>query len=56
MARVGTGRRTLGAPAVSRIVMQHEIDDVRIQNIRPLMAPEILIEDLPVGERQNETI
>ncbi|MAG32709.1 MAG: 3-deoxy-7-phosphoheptulonate synthase [Deltaproteobacteria bacterium] len=34
----------------------HEIDDVRIQNIRPLMAPEILIEDLPVGESQNETI
>ena len=23
----------------------HEIDDVRIQNIRPLMAPEILLED-----------
>lgn len=36
--------------------MQHEIDDVRIQNIRPLMAPEILLEDLPVGARQNETI
>ena len=36
--------------------MIHEIDDVRIQNIRPLMAPEILIEDLPVGEQQNETI
>jgi 3-deoxy-7-phosphoheptulonate synthase len=36
--------------------MQHEIDDVRIQHIRPLMAPEILIEDLPVGEGQNETI
>ncbi len=36
--------------------MAHEIDDVRIQNIRPLMAPEILIEDLPVGEVQNETI
>ncbi len=36
--------------------MIHEIDDVRIQNIRPLMAPEILLEDLPVGEKQNETI
>lgn len=36
--------------------MLHEIDDVRIQNIRPLMAPEILIEDLPVGDAQNETI
>ncbi len=34
----------------------HEIDDVRIQNIRPLMAPEILIEDLPVSDAQNETI
>jgi 3-deoxy-7-phosphoheptulonate synthase len=56
MARVGARQRTLGAFAVSRIVMQHEIDDVRIRNIRPLMAPEILIEDLPVGERQNETI
>ncbi len=36
--------------------MIHEIDDVRIQNIRPLMAPEILLEDLPVSEQQNETI
>ncbi|MBJ19642.1 MAG: 3-deoxy-7-phosphoheptulonate synthase [bacterium] len=36
--------------------MIHEIDDVRIQNIRPLMAPEILLEDLPVSESQNETI
>jgi len=36
--------------------MIHEIDDVRIQSIRPLMAPEILIEDLPVSEKQNETI
>lgn len=36
--------------------MLHEIDDVRIQNIRPLMAPEILLEDLPVGDAQNETI
>jgi 3-deoxy-7-phosphoheptulonate synthase len=36
--------------------MAHEIDDVRIQNIRPLMAPEILIEDLPLNEAQSETI
>jgi 3-deoxy-7-phosphoheptulonate synthase len=36
--------------------MAHEIDDVRIQNIRPLMAPEILIEDLPLNETQSETI
>jgi len=36
--------------------MIHEIDDVRIQSIRPLMAPEILLEDLPVDERHNETI
>ena len=36
--------------------MTHEIDDVRIQNIRPLMAPEILLEDLPVSDTQNETI
>ncbi|MBB82860.1 MAG: 3-deoxy-7-phosphoheptulonate synthase [Deltaproteobacteria bacterium] len=34
----------------------HEIDDVRIQNIRPLMAPEILLEDLPVSDNQSETI
>ena len=36
--------------------MVHEIDDVRIQNIRPLMAPEILLEDLPLSDSQNETI
>ena len=36
--------------------MAHEIDDVRIQNIRPLMAPEILIEDLPLNDAQNEII
>ena len=36
--------------------MIHEIDDVRIQNIRPLMAPGILIEDLPVSEAQNEVV
>jgi len=36
--------------------MLHEIDDVRIQHVRPLMAPAILLEDLPVGEAQNETI
>ena len=34
----------------------HELYDVRIQKIRPLMAPEILAEDLPVGAKQNETI
>ena len=36
--------------------MIHEIDDVRIQNIRPLMAPGILIEDLPVSEAQSEVV
>ena len=36
--------------------MVHEIDDVRIQNIRPLMAPEILLEDLPLSDSQNETV
>jgi len=36
--------------------MKHQIDDVRIQGIRPLMAPEILIEDLPVSEAQAETV
>jgi 3-deoxy-7-phosphoheptulonate synthase len=34
----------------------HEIDDVRIQNIRPLMAPGILIDELPVSESQNQTV
>ncbi len=33
-----------------------EIDDVRIQNIRPLMAPGILMEDLPLSEFQNQTV
>ncbi len=36
--------------------MIHELDDVRIRNIRPLMAPGILIEDLPLGEAENETV
>ena len=36
--------------------MTHEIDDVRIQNIRPLMAPGILIEDLPVSEGQSDVV
>jgi len=36
--------------------MTQQIDDVRIQGIRPLMAPEILIEDLPVSESQTDTI
>lgn len=36
--------------------MTQQIDDVRIQGIRPLMAPEILIEDLPVSESQTRTI
>jgi len=36
--------------------MTHELDDVRIQRIRPLIPPEILIEDLPVSDAQNETI
>jgi 3-deoxy-7-phosphoheptulonate synthase len=36
--------------------MIHEIDDVRIQHVRPLMAPGILIEDLPLSEAQIETV
>jgi len=36
--------------------MPFEIDDVRIQHIRPLMAPSILIEDLPRSEAQSETV
>jgi 3-deoxy-7-phosphoheptulonate synthase len=31
-------------------MLKHKIDDVRIENVRPLVAPEILIEDLPVSE------
>ena len=36
--------------------MTFEIDDVRIQNIRPLMAPSVLIEDLLRSEAQSETV
>lgn len=36
--------------------MIHEIDDVRIQSIRPLLAPGVLIEDLPLSEAQVETV
>jgi len=36
--------------------MTHALDDVRIRAIRPLIAPDILIEDLPVSDAQNETI
>ncbi len=36
--------------------MTHKLDDVRIQHIRPLIPPEVLIEDLPVSDAQNETI
>ena len=36
--------------------MTFEIDDVRIQNIRPLMAPSVLIEDLPRSEVQSKTV
>ena len=36
--------------------MTFEIDDVRIQNIRPLMAPSVLIEDLPRSETQSKTV
>ncbi len=36
--------------------MAQQIDDVRIQGIRPLMAPEILLEDLPVSDEQAKLI
>ncbi|MEZ4333840.1 MAG: 3-deoxy-7-phosphoheptulonate synthase [Myxococcota bacterium] len=36
--------------------MTHKLDDVRIQQIRPLISPAILIEDLPVSDAQNQTI
>jgi 3-deoxy-7-phosphoheptulonate synthase len=36
--------------------MSQQIDDVRIQGIKPLMAPDILIEDLPVNEEQTGVI
>jgi 3-deoxy-7-phosphoheptulonate synthase len=36
--------------------MTKKIDDVRIRGIKPLMAPDILIEDLPVNELQTQTI
>ena len=36
--------------------MTHKLDDVRIQHIRPLLAPAILVEDLPVSDAQSDTI
>jgi len=36
--------------------MTVEIDDVRIQSIRPLMSPSVLIEQLPRSEAQSETV
>ncbi len=36
--------------------MTVEIDDVRIQNIRPLMSPSVLIEQLPRNEAHSETV
>ena len=36
--------------------MTEQIDDLRIQGIRPLMSPKILIEDLPVSDSQAATI
>jgi 3-deoxy-7-phosphoheptulonate synthase len=31
-------------------------DDLRIQNLRPLIPPAILMEELPLGERSSETV
>jgi 3-deoxy-7-phosphoheptulonate synthase len=36
--------------------MTVEIDDVRIQNIRPLLSPSVLIEQLPRSEAQSDTV
>src|SRR5687768_15289770 len=31
-------------------------DDVRIENLRPLLPPAILMEELPLGEEQAKTV
>jgi len=36
--------------------MIRQTDDLRIRYIRPLMAPAVLIEDLPLGERASHTV
>jgi 3-deoxy-7-phosphoheptulonate synthase len=36
--------------------MIFETDDLRIQNLRPLIPPAILMEELPLGERSSQTV
>ncbi len=36
--------------------MFHQIDDLRIEKLRPLIAPAILMEDLPLTEKASATI
>jgi 3-deoxy-7-phosphoheptulonate synthase len=36
--------------------MIFETDDLRIQNLRPLIPPAILMEELPLGERSSRTV
>ena len=36
--------------------MHHQTDDLRIERLRPLLPPAILIEELPVDDRASDTI
>src|SRR5262245_14803092 len=45
-------------PPTSKILrfMIFETDDLRIQNLRPLIPPAILMEELPLTERSSRTV
>src|SRR5262245_27243397 len=36
--------------------MIHKTDDLRIAELRPLIPPAILMEELPIGEKSSETV
>ena len=36
--------------------MRHRTDDVRIQSLRPLLPPAILMEELPVSEEASALV
>ncbi len=36
--------------------MIHRTDDLRIEDIRPLLPPAILMEEIPLGEKGSEVV
>ena len=36
--------------------MFYRTDDVRIENLRPLIPPAILMEEIPLGEKSSEVV